>query len=136
MSSPCDVKLYFDTEFEATIAASKVSYKYDTEMIPYRCGRHWHLANKDKKLRSRRRGWDQMYCKDCDCYMKRGQWSKHIYKRRHIKLADKKEETPKEVSQPEQLPQLTNSVKRSQELPWLPAQGGVVTPESEVTETT
>lgn len=92
MSSPCDSKRYYDTEFEAELGAAQTSYKYGAEMVPYRCGRHWHIANKNPELRSRKRTFNQTYCKYCDCYMKRGRYDAHLKKRRHQLLARKEKE--------------------------------------------
>lgn len=89
--NPCDSKRFYDTEFEATIAAAKMSYKWDAELEPYRCGTHWHLANTDRNLRSKHRKFARMFCDVCNCYMKRGRWARHITTARHIKLTRKKE---------------------------------------------
>lgn len=43
----CDTKVLYDTEFEATVAAAK----HRTDMIPYQCGRHWHLTHADPRKR-------------------------------------------------------------------------------------
>lgn len=93
MSNPCDAKKLYDTEFEAEIAASKMGYKWGAEMEHYRCGRHWHIANKDPSLRSRKRTFSRTYCEACDCYMKKGRWKAHQTMRRHIRLSEKRKET-------------------------------------------
>lgn len=43
----CDTKVLYDTEFEATIAAAK----HRTEMVIYKCGRHYHLTHANPKKR-------------------------------------------------------------------------------------
>lgn len=90
MSNPCDIKVLYDTEFEAEIAAAKMGYKLGVEMVSYRCPNtsHWHIANADPELRSRRRTVNRTYCEACDCYMKKGRWRTHQTTRRHIKLSE------------------------------------------------
>lgn len=77
MNNPCAVKRYFDTEFEAERKATIQSHRYGVELIPYKCGNHWHLANKRVELRSRYREDSRSYCRACGVYMKPRQWSKH-----------------------------------------------------------
>lgn len=83
MSNQCDAKKFYDTEFEATIAAARASYDFGVPMIPYRHNSHWHIANKIKELRSKNRTFNRTYCKPCDQYMKPGRWEKHIRFERH-----------------------------------------------------
>lgn len=83
MENPCDAKKFYDTEFEATIAAAKTSHRFDTEMVPYRHNSHWHIANKRKDLRSKHRTFNRTWCEACHTYMKPGQWEKHVKKERH-----------------------------------------------------
>lgn len=92
MANPCDAKKFYDTEFEATVAAAKTSSRFNTEMISYKHGRHWHIANKNKELRSRVRTFNRTYCKPCDVYMRPGRWEKHIKFLRHQKMALKAED--------------------------------------------
>lgn len=78
MGSPCESKRFYDTEFEATIAAAKASGDFKAEMYAYRCGTHWHIANKNKQLRSRVRPFNRSYCQACDAYMRPGRYKRHI----------------------------------------------------------
>jgi hypothetical protein len=87
MNSPCQVKKFYDTEFEATRAAAIASYDFQAELIPYHCpgGNHWHIANKLKELRSRVRPHNRTWCDACGCYMKPGKWKSHITRAGHQK---------------------------------------------------
>ena len=76
MSSPCNTKVLYDTEFSADVAASKSSYLFNKEMISYRCGRHWHIATKDKN----QRGYN--LCGKCG-YIKGGSWDTHLLSKKH-----------------------------------------------------
>jgi hypothetical protein len=78
VNTPCDVKILYDTEFEAEIAASKATHGLGAEMIYYRCGAHWHIANKAKANRSRRRKHHQSWCEDCQVYMKAKNYKRHL----------------------------------------------------------
>ena len=46
--SVCETKKFFDTEFEASLAAAKIT---KVEYIPYKCGYHWHLTHADPDKR-------------------------------------------------------------------------------------
>lgn len=93
MDNPCDAKKFYDTEFEATIAAAKTSHIFSAEMVPYRHNSHWHIANKDKRLRSKRRTFRRTWCEACQTYMKPGRWKIHRTKQRHQYLVRKLQRT-------------------------------------------
>ncbi len=84
-TNQCDAKVLYDTEFEAEVASSKVGHKFNTEMVPYKCGSHWHIGNVDTSMRSKNRTFDKMYCDACETYMKKKQWVKHIETWHHQK---------------------------------------------------
>lgn len=94
MSSPCDVKKMYDTEFEAERAASQTAAFFDSEMVPYKCGSHWHIANKNPALRSKRRSFEKTYCDVCDVYMLKKTYEAHTRKLGHMRR--EKERDPKE----------------------------------------
>ena len=50
MNTRCDAKVFYDTEFAATVVAARRSAEWGEEMTPYQCGRHWHIAHKDPLL--------------------------------------------------------------------------------------
>lgn len=58
----CDTKIFYDTEFEAKIAAAK--NRYD-EMVEYPCGTHWHIthANPDKRRGAGKKHFRCPHCK-------------------------------------------------------------------------
>lgn len=58
----CETKKYYDTEFEASVAAAKTEGITGEEYEPYLCGNHWHITHTD---RSQRRGTGHKYWK---CY--------------------------------------------------------------------
>lgn len=91
MNNPCDVKRLYDTEFEAEIAASKASYDLDSEMVHYRCGLHWHIANKAKKNRSKNRKHHQTWCSACKVYMKSKNYKNHLTRIGHQRNVYRKE---------------------------------------------
>ena len=78
MTTVCQTKRHFDSEFEAVIAASRIEEKYGEEMVPYRCWPlgHWHLTHKDRNLR---RGVGKAFekCNDCGMILKRSKMEKH-----------------------------------------------------------
>lgn len=86
-NNPCDVKVLYDTEFEAEIAASKVSFKLGSEMEAYQCPgtKHWHIANKDISRRSKHRKDHRMYCDICHTYMKPNRWPTHKTLQSHLR---------------------------------------------------
>lgn len=78
MNTPCDVKVLYDTEFEAERAASIAEHEFKSEMTWYRCGRHYHIANKRKKNRSKNRKVNRSWCVACQTYMKPQNYARHI----------------------------------------------------------
>lgn len=66
----CDTKILYDTEFEATVMAAK---QHRANMVPYQCGRHWHLTHADLE---KRRGFGGKHSRCPFC--------KQIYKRTKI----------------------------------------------------
>jgi hypothetical protein len=46
----CESKVFYDTEFEATIAAAHKTYEWGEEMEAYQCKNHWHIAHVNPKL--------------------------------------------------------------------------------------
>lgn len=94
MNTPCDVKTLYDTEFEAERASSIATYRFGAEMIAYRCGSHWHIANKHKKNRSKNRKFNRTWCDICEVYMKSTNYRKHTQKLGHQRKLYKKEELP------------------------------------------
>lgn len=97
MYNPCDAKTLYDTEFEAERASSITSYEFGTEMVPYRCPgtRHWHIANKHVKNRSRNRKFNKTWCSVCEVYMKAKNYNKHLQKIGHQRRAYKLEQKEK-----------------------------------------
>lgn len=78
MSQPtlCRMKKHYDTEFEAEIAAAKLSYWWKEEYVHYPCGDHYHIAHKDPK-KWRGTGHKYWRCPKCKQIMKRKNASKH-----------------------------------------------------------
>lgn len=74
----CNSKRFYDTEWEADRAANIASYDFQAEMVSYRCGRHWHIANKQRKLRSKVRPFNRTYCEACNTYMRPSRYRTHI----------------------------------------------------------
>lgn len=91
-NNQCDAKVFYDTEFEATIAAARASYDFAAPMVPYRHGRHWHIGNKRKELRSKNRPFNRTYCEACRQYMKPGRYERHVTMERHKYLERKMKE--------------------------------------------
>jgi hypothetical protein len=89
-NTPCDVKVLYDTEFEAERASSIASYEFGSEMIHYRCGSHWHIANKSKFNRSKYRKFNRTWCDVCEVYMKPQNYDKHVTLVGHQRRAYKK----------------------------------------------
>lgn len=88
----CKGKKHYDTEFEAERAASKTSWFIGDEMLHYACGRHWHIANRDKA----KRGQHPKYrsCQPCDIAIVRfSRWQKHCATARHRARVVKAKET-------------------------------------------
>lgn len=86
----CDAKRFYDTEFEAQRAASIASADFGVEMLHYRCGRHWHIANKYRALRSANRKFNRAYCDICDVYMRPKRYPTHIALAGHLARAKRK----------------------------------------------
>lgn len=51
----CKTKKYYDTEFEAIVAAAKTEGDVGAPMKHYKCpeGRHYHVTNVDRSKRNR-----------------------------------------------------------------------------------
>lgn len=78
MANNCETKKFYDTEFEAEIAASKTEGVTGEEMIPYPCGRHFHITHKDP---DKRRGFGMYWrCPYCKQLIKRGKRKSHRQK--------------------------------------------------------
>lgn len=94
MSNLCDAKKFYDTAFEAEVAAAKSSFKFQADMTVYKCleGNHWHIANTDPSLRSRVRTYKKTFCQTCNQYMKAKTYPKHVQTQRHLYLARKRQE--------------------------------------------
>lgn len=69
----CDTKVFYDTEFEATISAAK----HKEDMRIYQCGTHWHLTHADE-TKSRGFGGGRRYTRCPHC--------KQIYRRSNTKV--------------------------------------------------
>lgn len=94
MPDPCRAKMFYDTEAAATVAAARVSAKWQTAMAPYACGTHWHIAHEDPSLRSRQRSYDKTYCEVCRSYMKALRYPTHVTRPGHqMRLRQKAKET-------------------------------------------
>lgn len=74
--TPCDTKKFYDTEFEANVHAAKTSGFTGHEMVPYRCGTHWHITHADPK-KSRGVGHRHWRCPRCKQITKRRNAYKH-----------------------------------------------------------
>lgn len=72
----CDTKKLFDSEFEASTVAAKMSASYGTEFETYRCGRHFHITHKNPKLR-RGVGHGHWRCPKCKQIARRNKAFKH-----------------------------------------------------------
>lgn len=94
MSNLCDAKKFYDTEFEAEIAAAKSSHVYEAELVAYKCwyGNHWHVGNVDPTLRSKFRLFNRTYCQPCNQHMKAKTYREHVNKARHLYLERKQKE--------------------------------------------
>ena len=82
-NTPCNVKILYDTEFEAERAASIAGYNFKSEMKHYPCGKHWHIANRMKINRSKQRSFNKGWCDICQTYMKPQNYERHITMRGH-----------------------------------------------------
>lgn len=61
--SVCETKKFYDTEFEATIAAAR----HNEDMVPYKCRRHWHITHADPTKRIGYGGGGKYgRCRDCN----------------------------------------------------------------------
>lgn len=91
----CRAKAYYDTEFEATIAAAKFGYKVDEEMTPYQCprGKHWHITHiaQDKRGKHELR-LKKDFCDACNSAMRPGRWYAHEKTRGHKRNVEKMKE--------------------------------------------
>lgn len=90
-NKPCDVKRFYDTEYEAVIMAAKASGHFGAELVPYKCGTHWHIANKDPTLRSRLRTVNRTYCEACDSFMRAKRYPTHLTRIGHQRNVYKRE---------------------------------------------
>lgn len=72
----CQTKKFYDTRFEAEIAASKTEAFLDEEFMVYPCGTHWHISHKDpeKRLGAGNKYWK---CSKCRLVMKKQRIGKH-----------------------------------------------------------
>lgn len=77
-NTPCDVKVMYDTEFEAERAASIAEHEFQSVMTHYRCGTHWHIANKYKKFRTKNRKVNRGWCVACQTYLKPQNYNRHL----------------------------------------------------------
>lgn len=74
----CDTKKFYDTEFEAEIAAAKFEGVTGAMMVPYKCGRHFHITHADP---DQRRGYGIYWrCPRCKQIIKRGKIKSHRIK--------------------------------------------------------
>lgn len=75
----CASKRFYDTEFEATIAAAHTERSLGNPMEPYHCphGTHWHVRNVVKELRGHQEP-KYIVCESCHVVVKRTQWRKHM----------------------------------------------------------
>lgn len=51
--SVCDRKKLYDTEFEANRAAAITETRWGEAMMSYPCGKHWHIAHVEQRLRNK-----------------------------------------------------------------------------------
>ena len=75
--SVCDTKIFYDTEWEATLAAGRTEDKFGEEMEPYQCGSHWHITHKNPDHRKGVGGSKFTKCRNCGEVMKRFMLDKH-----------------------------------------------------------
>lgn len=75
----CASKRFYDTEFEATIAAAHTERDVSSPMEAYKCpfGNHWHVKNTIKELRGRHRKF--IFCDSCQPADGRANWRKHMH---------------------------------------------------------
>lgn len=75
---PCDTKQYYDTEWEAKIAAAKTEWFLGQEMVEYQCpnGPHWHITHVDHE---QRRGVGHKYwrCPKCKAIVRKKNAFRH-----------------------------------------------------------
>lgn len=79
----CKGKKLYDSEFEAEVGAAKTSSLFETEMIPYRHGRHWHISNKKKTNRGKHPKY--RWCEFCKTTVKTVNYQKHCRTYGHTK---------------------------------------------------
>jgi hypothetical protein len=89
----CNRKRLYDTEFEATVIASRKEKEWGVELKIYPCGKHWHIANKDRRLRNQhiKKHGDKSYCDLCDSPMRPKHWKTHITRPGHLAKLYRKE---------------------------------------------
>lgn len=86
----CDTKVFYDTEFQATVMAARASARWGEEMMAYKCGSHWHMAHVDTRLRGKHIGKPKRdYCEVCQQVINPRNYAKHILKARHLSLEAK-----------------------------------------------
>lgn len=90
MFSVCESKRYYDTEWEATIAAA---HNKSASMEPYACGSHWHITHKDPDERQGFGGGGRfLRCDNCRQLMRKKDSHKHV--------CPKERDASEEASQP------------------------------------
>lgn len=89
----CETKVMYDSEFQAIVVAARRSADWGADIIPYPCGRHWHIANADPTKRNKHtRPPQHHWCEACQVPMNPKRWKRHILFKRHIKLQKKLDE--------------------------------------------
>lgn len=84
----CSRKATYDTEFEAERAAAIKEHRYGEEMVPYRCGKHYHLTHKQVSKRGKHE-LPKEYCEVCDSHMRVSHYRTHITRSGHLNRARK-----------------------------------------------
>lgn len=89
----CKRKVFYDTEFQATVVAARREAEWGKPMKVYPCGRHFHIASARKTDRGK--FVSRNYCEACQVPLRPGRWERHketgYHKSHQYKLDNEKE---------------------------------------------
>jgi hypothetical protein len=90
----CKGKVFYDTEFQASVVAARREADWEKAMKVYPCGRHWHIASKYKEDRGKYPY--KSFCVPCNVPLRPGRYQKHILTHGHKRCQEKyeKEKSP------------------------------------------